>query len=346
MATITDISKHTGYSLSTVASVLRGATNFREDTRQKVQNAARELDYQPNWLSKALAGASSMTIGVFGSRIDVPSSMKKIVSIENVARKADFLTYIVSSPIFDFESQQKYLKNLLSRRIDGLIFNCLPQPPNGQILKMLENVDIPVVFMDMVPKGRKNCVSVNRVNAIVETVSCLESLGHKKIALIAHELEIETNDLKIAAYKQAAKVHDIELLPIQDWAYQRKAINFEKDAYALITKKFKEIKNVTEFPTTLITFDDDIAVAAIKALNDIGLSVPGDISVVGFDDSNIASFSSPALTTIRQPRSEVGKAAANMLLKMINNPEEPIMPAIFDAELIIRESTGPVRQTK
>ena len=340
MATIADISKKTGYSESTVASVLRGAPNFREQTKQKVLEVAAQFNYQPNWLGRALAGAGSMTIGIFGSRTDVSSSMQKIGSIEEVVREAGYLTYFVSSPIGDVDVQKQYLHNLLARRIDGLIVNCLPMVPDEEILGVLDECDIPVVYMDMVPSKKKNCIVVDRVTAIVDVLNHLDDLGHSEIALITDEFQSESNDLKIAAYRQAAKAHGMTLLPIEDWVYRGKASSMEELSYAVVAGKIKEAKDGRSLPTALVTLDDNVAIAAIRALNDGGLSVPDDVSVIGFDDLGMASIARPRLTTIHQPRGEVGYAAASMLLELINNAEGVDEPTVFSAKLVVRESTG------
>ena len=379
MASVADISRKTGYSVSTVASVLRGAPNFKEETRNVVQKAADEMNYQPNWLSKALAGAKSMTIGVFGSHFDDFSSIRKIQYIEKVVRNAGYLAYVVGSSVDDVDIQKNYLKNLLARKIDGLIVSCALVPPDKEIFEMLKKLDIPVVLMGVPEHEDMNCVVVNRDTGIADTIEHLKELGHKKVGLFANDVQFKSQDLKIKAYKLAAKRYGIELLdfeyclyneklPMDDWTdeeisplrdsvydigtkiydsiTEERMPSEEMAAYYALTKCLKETRDMSDFPTALITISDSIAMSAIKVLTTAGISVPDDISIVGFGELNMASMYNPGLSTVYMHRSPVGTAAAEMLLKLMNEPDKPVEPVVFNSRLLVRESTGPVRQKK
>jgi DNA-binding LacI/PurR family transcriptional regulator len=341
MSSIAEISREAGLARSTVADILRDRPGYNLDTCDRVKRIAREMGYRPSWLSKALRGGKSMTIGLLGCLLEDISAMSKAKSIESAALAEGYQVYFVNTnqeTLADSSFHVQHLRDLLDRKIDGLIIDYVGVAPPQEVLSMVEEQTIPSVYMDWAPPGRANCVAVNRMSGIQEAVNHLSALQHQRVAIITTEWAVRSPNAKMVTYRQCLEAAGIEVLMGSDWTHRQNAQGIEFDTCRVVRR---QLARGGRLPTAMILFDDLAAVGAMRGVFDAGLRVPEDISVLGFNDLGIAQVSRPALTTVHQPRAEVGQAACEMLFNLMQGKAESIESIEFGCKLVARESTGP-----
>jgi LacI family transcriptional regulator len=341
MSKIAKISEKTGLAISTVAGVLRNAPGFSSSTRDRVMRVAEELGYRPNFLSKALAGGKSMTIGVLGCWLTTPSIAMKLESIEATARKAGYLCYLASAEFENAEAQVSHLRGLLDRRVDGLIADYVVVPPPDEVLELLRKCGVPHVFMDWAPQSAVNRVTVNRVAGFAQAAKHLASLGHRRVAYVSAQYDLDHPAAKADLYRRCIEAEGMKMVFGEEWSLGSNFTDMAQVTYEVVKRQLS--KRRANAPTALILVNDTNAIAAIRAAQDLGLNVPGDVSIVGFDDLSFAAMTRPSLTTVRQPRSQVGEMAFASLLKLMQEKDAEIAPVDLACELIVRESTGSAR---
>lgn len=339
--TLKDIVKKTGLSISTVSHVLNGRPGFSTDTQQRVRQAAKELGYSPNHLSRALAGGKSMSIGLMGETFGTPIRLLRMRQIEKLAKANDYRMYLVANEgMFNEPDLLQTIEDLLARRVDGLIICDLNQLPQNA-MQQLMNCGKPVVFVDHVPDQAQGGVHVDRTGALREAISHLVELGHRSAVYLGSRFDQLVPELKLGRYRQESSMAGIQLIESPTWYLEAtgEIENMAGAAYKLTTQMFRhEI-----VPTAIICISDETAMGAISAIHDAGLSVPGDVSVVGFDDLPTARYFQPALTTIAQPMVEAGQAAYEILSSLFDQPDAPPQIRQMRCRFIARKSTGPAR---
>ena len=334
MATITDIANATGMARTTVAEILRNKPGYNEKTRVRVLAAAKKLNYQPNYLSKALAGGKSMTIGLVMSSITTPVTFSKVLAIESKAREHGYLTYLAGWGESDDREMADYIRDLLSRRVDGIIaYHLYPLPQNA--IDMLNQANIPVAYLDWGPKDSPR-VMIDRQPGIDELVGHLAQLGHKDFAFLHTQEDRDIPSLKADRYQLACQKHGVKLNFQAHWCLGDPGTSTELDGVSNVLKQAM----AKDKPTALLTCNDLIAGLAVGALQDLGYKVPDEISVAGFDDMPVAQIPRPQITTVRQPRGEAGTAAVDLLMAMIQDTPLPEYPPVFQCRLLVRQSTG------
>lgn len=339
--TLKDIVKKTGFSISTVSHVLNGRPGFSPDTQQRIQQAARELGYLPNHLSRALAGGKSMSIGLMGETLKTPIRLLRMRQIETLARADQYHIYLVANEgMLSEPDLLKTVDDLLARRVDGLIIcdpNQLPQP----VMKRLMDWDKPVVFVDHVPDEGKFGVHVDRTAALHEAADHLRELGHRDVMYLGSRFDQLVPELKLGRYRQELKLMGMQLVEPPQWYLEATGHtdDMAEAAYELITQMLKQT-----VPSAILCISDETAIGAIHAIKHAGLSVPGDVSVIGFDDLPTARHFDPALTTISQPMTQAGKAAYQLLSAAFDKPDMNREVKELACKFIPRNSTGPARE--
>jgi LacI family transcriptional regulator len=337
MATITDIAKATGMARTTVAEILRNKPGYNEKTRQRVLAAAKKLNYQPNYLSKALAGGKSMTIGLVMSSITTPVTFSKVLAIESKAREHGYLTYLAGWGESDDREMADYIRDLLARRVDGIIAYHLYELPDNAI-EMLNQAQIPVAYLDWGPKDSPR-VMIDRQPGIDELVGHLAELGHHHVAFLHTDEDRQIKSLKADRYLQACQMHGVKLNFDKDWCLGSPIQSTDADVVSN-TLKMAMAKHK---PTAVLCPNDQVAGLTVGALLDLGYKVPEDVSVAGFDDMPVAQIPRPQITTVRQPRGEAGSAVVDLLMAMMHDKPLPEYPPVFPCRLLVRQSTGKAR---
>jgi DNA-binding LacI/PurR family transcriptional regulator len=336
--TIISIARELKLANTTVSEILRGKPGYNGETRQRVLGAAKRMGYRPNYLSRALVGSKSKSIGIFAGISETLAVAKMIADVELAARRNGYLSYLVDYGIGTEDELATHLQNLLDRRIDALIVHQTTDFLPAPVEKLLGECGLPVVRLGSMHPVSTPTVWIDRYQAAHQLAEHLAGLGHRETALILGEYGHRHPEQKLHPLSQAMSEFGIKLDCSKRWTI---GAGREYD-YGCLELIKREIL-AGDLPTALLFSSDRFAVEAYAALHDAGLSVPRDVSIVGFDDDHYASVLRPTLTTIRQPRTEIGRAAFNMLLTLMNNPDAKIPNQKVSCELVIRDSTGPVR---
>lgn len=330
MVNIFDVAKLANVSIATVSRVTSNKTGVNEKTKEKVLEAMKTLGYRPNSAARTLRMSKSNIIIVLMLNIKNSFYSEYIRGLEEVAREAGYFL-LIGSTDGDKDKENNYLELIQDSRVDGVILTTAGILHEKAIQKINESSPVVLTF-DYVPGQNIPSISIDNESASRKMTNHLIGLGHERIAHITGHMERMQSQTRLNGYKQALSQHNIE---VNESLIQEGGYLFE-DGYRAAEK----LLSFDQMPTAIYGGNDNIAIGALKAVREAGLRVPEDISIVGFDDLDIADYVSPGLTTIHQPRYEIGKRAMDLLLLKIG--KEPIGKShiILEDELIIRESCG------
>ncbi len=337
MVTIKDVAKKAGVSIMTVSRVINGKSNVREDTREKVLKAIEELGYVPNSMARSLVIKKTATIGLVISDVTNPFFTTVARGVEDTAITKHF-TVILCNTDENPEKESMYVEVLARNRVDGVIFTSASGKKNP--LKSLFIKKIPLVLIDRTIEGLED-VDVVRGDSVLGAyllTKHLIELGHRRIGIIVGSKTISTAVDRIEGYKRALKEFDIpideSLIKIND-----KSKFSKEDGYRL-TKELLDMENP---PTAIFGGNNLMAVGAILAIRELGLSIPEDISLVSFDDIESLSEVYPFLTVVKQPAYTMGVIATELLIRRIERKDriKEKREILLKPELVIRKSTAP-----
>lgn len=325
-----DLAEYLGLSQTTISFVLNDAPlakNLTEETRRRVHEAARKFNYRPSYFALNLNKRGSDSVGVIAPDHSEGYFTKVMAGAERYFVQKRFM-YFTACHYWQPELIQEYPRMLLSRGAEGLLL-------------LNSNADfespLPIVTISghLEKEGVTNVV-LDHLAAARMTLRHLYELGHRKIAFMkGHHTVIDTM-YRWEANQQAAREMGVVLAPERMVEIQESGWSPEI-GYSVV----KQLLQHTRDFTALVGFNDTAAIGAIRAFHEVGLRVPQDVSVVGFDDIVSAEFNVPSLTTIRQPLTEMGKLGASILLDRIADPSSKYDRTIFmKPKLIARESTG------
>jgi LacI family transcriptional regulator len=333
------LAEHLGLSQTTVSLILNNsarAKSIPDHTKARVLDAARTFNYRPNFFARYLTYKRSYSVAVIVPEISEGYGASILHAIERrMAREGYF--HFVASHEWSAELIEETPRLLLQRGVEGFILVNMP---------LEHSLPVPVVNIG----GRKKLENVTNIlldnkRAGRLALEHLANLGHQRIALVkGHPGSADTEDRWRGIY-EAAKSLGIEIDPKLTIQLQRRSFPpappIPEEGYMYAQKL---LARKAAF-TALFAFNDIAAIGAMGAFRDAGLQIPGDISIIGFDDIQAAAFLNPPLTTIRQPLQRMGDLAAKTLLRRIRegdtNPEE----VFVNPELVIRESTAPPKSS-
>lgn len=330
--TLKSVAAHVGLSPGTVSAVLNDAPSAKHIprvTRERIIAAARKLDYRPNFFAQSLRKQRTYTIGVIAHEIVDGYSSTIIAGIEDYARKKNYF-FVTGVHRYDPELFEKYSRLLLQRGAEGIItldFNLghtLPVPA----------VAIPGHTQN---EGVTNIV-LDHHHAAELAIRHLVELGHRKIAILRGHPESSDSEYRWNAVQEVAREMGLELDP--ELVVQ---IDSTESSPGLGYPYGKQLLERKRPFSALFAYNDVSAIGAMRAFHEAGLQVPRDISVVGFDDIPAAAFHYPSLTTVRQPLRRMGEIAVQTLVERIDEGREWQREISVQPELVIRESTGPIR---
>lgn len=345
--TILDVARKSGFSASTVSIVLNEAPLSRyvaATTKEHIRKTALALGYRPDAFARSLRSRRSHTIGVMIFDISDPFCTLILRGIEKTLHPTRYLPIIM-----DANNERKqfegYLGMLLDRRVEGLIVVANWLFAETDLLADMEKHNIPTVVIgrDLTP-SRISSVLVDNAAGAHAALDHLYQLGHKKIAFIRGPGRLHDSVNRWRGIEKFAGEHGLELDPklIRQLPEMLDA-NSGFDGGIELTS---DLIHAGRKFTALIAFDDLTALGALRALTQAGVRVPEDCSVIGFDGVPPAAFSSPAITTIRQPMEEMGTIGADWVLKSLEKdedggPAEPVLK-LLPATLVVRDSTRPI----
>jgi len=326
-------------SRTTVSFVLNDNQRYtiRPETAERVRQAARELGYYPNASARALASNQTKTIGLIIPRdpeyIATDPFLPQILGGLLEVLKPNSQGLLIEGVDHD-QQLETYLELTRAHHIDGMILMTPRLDDSG--LKTLEEADIPVVLMGFIPGSSLHSVDIDNRAAARMALNHLIGLGHRKIACITNAAMPYTSATqRLEGYKQALLDAGLQY----DDNLVREA-DFDLRSGYLQMKSLLE--SGCEFSAAFIA-SDNVALGAYSAIREAGLSIPDDLSIVGFDDIPLASFTQPALTTVKIPAYEIARQSYDLLRRLMKGdfPEEKAVS--LPAELILRRSTGPFK---
>ena len=337
------LAEHLALSQTTVSLVLNNSPSARsipQETRDRVTEAAERLNYRPNYFARSLRQSKSMSVGVLAPDLSEGYFTRVMSGVVEELTAAHYF-YFTACHDWKRELIEKYPRMLVERAVDGFL---LLNTPADQI-----DVPVPVVAISAhSPVENVTNIVLDHHLAVEEALMHLFALGHRRIAFMRgpHAIpdsEYRWESIQIVAREIGLRIDPALVIRIDAAGWSMKD-NYHPMAPEIGYKPMQVLLEKTRDFTAIFCFNDIAAIGAIRALKDAGLSVPGDVSVVGFDDIQSAAYSTPSLTTVRQPLTEMGKRGAQVLLERIANREAELPPEIVMVpEFVVRESTGPAR---
>ena len=330
---IKDVAKKAGVSTATVSRVLRDFPGVRDKTRKRVLKAVSELNYEINAVARNLRQKKTNSIGIIVG--NVLSQFYSVIakSVEDTANKFGYYTILCNGDE-NPEKELNYLKVLKSNRVDGIILT--PTGKNPEYVRYLIDSGTKVVLLDRLIEGVDcDAVLVDNANGAYKAVKHLIDQGYRKIGIVDGYLDRTTGAERLKGYLQALKeagiAKDDSLIKIGD---------FKKESGKRLTR---ELLKQSNRPEAIFTTNIDMSIGTLIAIKEAGLTIPDDIGIVCFDDSDWALILEPSITVIRQPVYQLGSTAAGLLIKKIEDEEKELdhKPAgvTLKTELIIRNST-------
>lgn len=330
MATIADVARHAGVSMSTVSHVVNQTRKVDPATAAVVERAIAEIGYTPNTIARALARSATGTVGIAISAISNPYFSDIICAIETECARLGLMVFLADTQD-DPEHELRVLRALHQRRVDGIILAPAADPDRKSLKYVLDN-KIPCVLVDRLLSPLFDQVGVQNKRAMELLVAHLIGHGHRRIGFIGGQPDFATTLERIEGYKAALQAHGLRPDP-----HLIRAGNRTVAAAALATG---ELLALRQAPTALATGNNLATIGAMQAIRRAGLRVPKDLALVAFDDFEWADCFEPRLTAIAQPVQELGKRAASVLVERIKNPGDKRHTTRLKPTLIIRDSCG------
>ncbi|WEG18865.1 LacI family DNA-binding transcriptional regulator [Alkalihalophilus pseudofirmus] len=329
-----DVAKYSGVSVATVSRVLKGDSNVTQKTKEKVLKAVEELNYVPNTLARNLSKMQSKMIVVV-----IPNLSNAVFSsiyrgIQEVLKTEGYQVILVETYNGVDPSVIELIRN---RTVEGaiLLSAVMTEEEFNKKLK-----DLPIVLAtDHMSENISTApsVSIDNFLAAEKAVNYLANLGHKRIAYFGGIPDVLGARRRLKGYKNGLIQNGLEidesLIFSGDWSLE--------SGYQLANQLLLE----KQLPTAIFAVSDNMAIGAIKALKEHGFQIPEDMSIIGFDDIEVAKYVTPSLTTIEQPTIEIGTHAAKMLLTIIKDKPLDQMHVVLNSHLVIRDSCKKVNRS-
>jgi len=326
-----DVAKAAGVSYSTVSRVFSGYEFVNEDTREKVVEAANKLGYVVNLQARSLAGGRSNIIGLLAPGLDNGYITEIVSGIDQELAQHGLDLMLYTTHRYPGK-EAFYVKTIANGLVDGLIL--LVPLITANYLQALPRQDFPYVLIDQT-NNAPNSATVDATNwqGAYDATSYLIKLGHRRIGFITGHLELSSGTERLDGYRAALQHHR---LPIEE---QLTVVGDYQTGGGYLAAQ--RLLDLPERPTAIFASNDLEAIGAINAVRERGLSIPADLSIIGFDDIPQASLVYPRLTTVRQPLVQIGQVAVRLLLERIESTEKDARRVTLSTELVIRESCAP-----
>lgn len=333
MSTILDVANRAGVSKTTVSRYLNDNGPINVDTAEKIRAAVKELGYSPNYLAQGMRTNKTRTIGIIIPDYSNPFYPELLRGIEDYARKRGYMTQL-SNTHADPVTEYQRLEEMVKRQIDGIVL-CSYNRVKKDLEYLVEIADrIPVVVMDpLVKKEPLSYVVTDGGGATMDAVSYLVSIGRKRIGYIKGPSKLFATNDRFEGYKKGLEANGIPF----DSALVCEADFTLKSGYV-----GAEWFISNGLPVDAVMAATDLmAIGAIKAFNNHGISIPSRLAVVGFDDISLCRIVEPSLTTIAQPINALGSCAAQIIIDAIESGDFEKKQIVMPGSLVIRKSTDP-----
>lgn len=335
--TIKDIAKALGLSTSTVSRALRDSYEISPETKKLVLEYAEKNNYHPNPIALSLKERRSRTIGVVVCEIANSYFSQVINGIESIARQNGY-NVIISQSRESAETESLILQYLTSRSVDGLIISVSSETTDFSFLKELHDRGMPIVFFDrIVDEIATHKVIADNFKGAYDATSHLISCGFKRIATLCNTTQLSIGKERLAGYQAALRDNGLDIVP--------ELIRYCEHGGMLAEEMDEAIDDLLKqdpVPDAIFSAADKLTSGCLRALKARGLSVPGDIGLVGFFNSELAELLSPSLSVVKQPAFEMGEESTRLLLELIEakRPVDDYQTRVLSTEMYIRDSTG------
>jgi LacI family transcriptional regulator len=331
MPTVHDVAKRAGVSPITVSRVINNSGYISAETKTRVETAIKEIGYVPNTLARGLRSKRTNTLALVVTDITNPYFTSMARGVEDVAGASDY-TVIYCNTDESETKEEKYANILAQRQVDGVLL--VPACGNANTIKFLVSNGIAVVVLDRQVLGMDaDSVRSDSENGARQLTELLISLGHKRIAIITGPKDVSTAVDRVTGYKCAleeASLAENELIYYGEFIQQN---GYDSTKLAMLQ---------SPKPSAMFAANNFILIGVVKALRELQLRVPEDVSVVGFDDFPESMLVKPFFTAAVQPAYEMGRLAAELLLKRISGElSGECQKIVLPTEIIERGSSGP-----
>ena len=335
--TMIEVAKEAKVSVATVSRVVNGAGGVSKKLEQRVLRAMKKLHYHPSSLARSLKTQRSMLVGVLVPLLEHPFYSRMASVIEHRLFDFSYRALICNSEE-DEERELAYIEMLLRQRVEGIIIDSSAR--NTQSLIELRENKIPIVLFDrMFPDVPCNQVFCDNSQGGFSAMQHLAELGHRRIGVVAAPSYPETLQRRLRGVREAIAAFGIdddpELIIIGD-----------TQLFDMGYEAGKHLLSLRQRPTAIFALTDVTALGVMHAAAEIGLRIPHDLSLMGYDDVPFASYTVPQLTTVAQPFVEMGTTAVELLLKQMESPDQEPAKAVLPTRLVVRGSTAPPHQNR
>ena len=328
-----DVARRAGVSRSTVSYVLNDQQQLKvpisEETRQRVLQAIEELGYEPDARARSLRQGHTEIVGVIIPVIQNPFFWQTLSGISLALQEAGYSLHLSHNPQ-DAQQGANVVRELARQRVDGFILLAAARYMQPALTEYLRKAGQPVVEITATEAEFDHVVH-GYSSGTRELMMHLLELGHRRIGFIYGVTEDVQGFDRLVTYRQV--LEEAGLSPVEVHCGDQLEDAYQA-AYALLQRPDR--------PTALLVINDMLAIPVMRAASDLGLTIPGDLSVAGFDDIPFSSYTLPRLTTVSGKAEESGRDAVRLLLQRFAEPELPRQVTTAEVQLIVRESTGPI----
>lgn len=335
-ATIQDVARIAGVSKGTVSKYLNSGSGYyvSATTRKKIEEVIAELDFQPNAIAQGLTQNRTKTIGLIAADIRNPFYPDLVVGVEDVVEPAGF-TLLLGSSKSDPRKEASIVRSMIRRRVDGLILSSVRM--NVSEISVVVKSGIPLVLASRnLREHVADTVIVDNVAGAKLAVEHLYRLGHRRIGHVAGPLDVTPFLDRLRGYREGLQEAGLQL--------DESLITSVGSSPEEGAKAARMLLDRPDRPTALFVANDNMALGVLDAASELGLDVPGDVSIVGFDNISIAGLSALSLTTVDSDARWLGQGAARLLLSRIErnaqSAEQPPVLTVHPARLIVRRTSG------
>ncbi|BBH19609.1 catabolite control protein A [Paenibacillus baekrokdamisoli] len=329
--TIYDVAREAGVSMATVSRVVNNNPNVKPQTRKKVFEAIERLGYRPNAVARGLASKKTTTVGVVIPDISNAIFAEVARGIEDIANMYHY-NIILCNADKKKDKEIRVINTLLEKQVDGLLF--MGGAVTDEHLQAFKTANVPIVLCATTDEnGSIPSVDIDHESAAFDAVQTLIKQGHRSIAMIGGTLQDPANGYsRFQGYKRALETAGI--------TYDENMVRIGNYRYESGVEAMKYFLELAEKPSAVFSATDEMAIGAIHAIQDAGLKVPEDISVISVDNSRMASMVRPQLTTVAQPMYDIGAVSMRLLTKLMKKESVENPRVVLPHEVITRQSVG------
>jgi DNA-binding LacI/PurR family transcriptional regulator len=328
---LSDVAREAGVSTATVSRVINEHSYVSPEIRDKVLRVVRRRNYYPNANARGLASGRSNLIGLVISDIANPFFPELVKGMETAAFEHGF-EVILANTNYDPARMSSYVRRFIERGVRGVAL--MTSEFDQDLLKELARRSVSVVFLDSgEPAPHVSNLAVEYETGIEEAVTHLAELGHRRVAYVGGPPRMRSSQRRLKAFRRSMRRH----LPAE--AVSVYAGDFRTEGGREAARR---LLSDPRRPTAVVVANDVMALGVIQECRQAGLSIPGDLSVIGFDDIAFAALTEPPLTTVSLPRHLLGSKAIEALLATINHPDRRGFEIPIPTSLVVRQSTAKV----